>query len=101
MYFLAAGAGGCGCLKVCGTHVEVALELLESVGCWDGWFLSSALLWIPFKGYSSGLRLGQRKYDSIVFICADWFMTCWLTVEQCKLHWGLQSTAVVWCLIAS
>ena len=29
----AAGAGCCGCLNVCGTDVEPALELHESVCC--------------------------------------------------------------------
>ena len=25
--------------------------------------------------------LGVRKYDGMVFICANWSMTCWSTVE--------------------
>ena len=33
MYFLDGEACCCGCRSVCGTHVEVALECLESVGC--------------------------------------------------------------------
>ena len=33
--------------------------------------------------------LGTRKDDNMVFICANWSMTCWLTVEHRETALGL------------
>ena len=33
--------------------------------------------------------LGQREDNSIVFICANWSMTCWTTVECLVTTQGL------------
>ena len=41
--------------------------------------------------------LGLRKDDSMVFICANWSMTCWSTVERWEITLGLvtESSIVV------
>ena len=108
-YSLAAGAGCCDCWKICGTYMEVTLELLESVGCLGWWLLSCALLWIPVKsftasflnawkslsstlnlrcklvaeGCSGGLCLGPRKdYSMVSFEQTDLLINCWI-LENC------------------
>ena len=42
--------------------------------------------------------LGTRKVDSIVFICANWSMTCWSTVGHWKTTVGL---AIDGCCVVS
>ena len=42
--------------------------------------------------------LGPRKDDSMVFICANWSMTCWSTVECWETTLGL---AIVGCCVLS
>ena len=42
--------------------------------------------------------LGPRKDDSMVFICANWSMTCWSTVECLETPLGL---AIDGCCVVS
>ena len=50
------------------------------------------------EGYSGGLLLGPINDDSMVFIYANWSMTCWLTEEHLETALGLVTEG---CIVVS